>query len=249
MSKESGMTKREAQRQKMRRSKQRDRMRLVWIAVGLALVVAVVLVIPNLIPAGTVATPESSITRSQVNGNAVGDPNAPIRIEEFSDFQCPYCARFAAQTEAQLVSAYVETGKVYFLYRSFGEFIGPESRAAAEAAYCAGDQGKFWEMHDTIFANHTGENLGDYTNKRLTAFAEGLGLDMGTFTQCFNGGTYNDRIDQDLKDGRAAGIQATPSFVLTYSVNGQVQTVLIEGAQPFSEFQAKIDAALAEADQ
>jgi protein-disulfide isomerase len=246
MSKESGMTRREAQRQKMRRNKQRDRMKFIWIAVGLALVVAAVLVIPNLIPAGAVATPESAFTRTQVNGNAVGDPNAPIKLEEFSDFQCPYCARFSAQTEAQLVKAYADTGKVYFMYRSYGEFIGPESRAAAEAAYCAGDQGKFWEMHDMLFANQTGENIGDFTNKRLTTFAQNIGLDMGSFTSCFNGGTYSSRVDQDLTDGTAAGIKATPSFVMTYTVNGQVKSVLIEGAVPFSDFQAKFDAALAE---
>ncbi len=246
MTKESGMSKREMRRQQMNRAKQRNRIITAVAIVMVALVVAFFLIWPNLQPIGTVRTPEASIVRNQVDGNGVGDPNAPIKIEEFSDFQCPFCDRFVKQTEAQLVSAYVDTGKVYFVYRSFGEFIGPESRAAAEAAYCAGDQNKFWEMHDILFANQTAENAGDFTNKRLTAFAETIGLDMGKFTTCFNGGTYSSRVDQDAKDGLTAGIQATPSFVLSYTVNGQVKTVLIEGAQPFSEFQTKIEAALAE---
>lgn len=240
------MKKREAQIEKIRRAKQRDRTRIVWFIVGFAVIVVGALVASSLIPAKDPLQPEVAITRSLVNDNAVGDPNAPIKIEEFSDFQCPYCARFAELIEPQLVSGYVETGQVYFVYRSFGEFIGPESRASAEASYCAGDQGKFWEMHDLLFANHTGENVGDYTNKNVTAFAETLGLDMGEFTTCFNGGSYSDRVDQDQVDGRAYGVKATPSFVLTYVVNGQTRVVLIEGAQPIAEFQAKIEAALAE---
>jgi protein-disulfide isomerase len=240
------MSKREMRRQQMNRAKQRNRIITAVAIVMVALLVAFFLIWPSLQPVGTVRTPEASIVRNQVNGNAAGDPNAPVKIEEFSDFQCPYCDRFVKQTEAQLVSTYVNTGKVYFVYRSFGEFIGPESRAAAEAAYCAGDQNKFWEMHDILFANQTGENIGDFTDKRLVAFAESIGLDMGKFNSCVSAKTYSSRVDQDAKDGLAAGIQATPSFVLTYTVNGQVKTVLIEGAQPFSEFQAKIEAALAE---
>lgn len=246
MTKETGLNKRQLQREKIRRAKQRDKQKIIWVVVAFAVIFVGILIAPNLMPAGAVATPEDPITRAQVKDNGVGDPNAPIKIEEFSDFQCPYCAVFSKQIEPYLLAAYVETGQVYFVYRSFGEFIGPESRAAAEAAYCAGDQGKFWDMHDVIFANQTGENVGNYTNKRLTAFAEKLELDMDAFTTCFNGGAYSSRVDLDYTEGSAAGIKATPSFVLSYVVNGQTRTVLIEGAQPFTEFQAKIEAALAE---
>lgn len=251
MGKETGMSKRQTRREQMRRESQRNRMITIGLVVVGALLVAFFLIYPNVQPVGTVATP-APVTRSQVDGNGTGDPNAPIRLEEFSDFQCPYCARFSEQTEAQLLSTYVETGQVYFVYRSFGEFIGPESRAAAEAAYCAGDQNKFWDMHDILFANHSGENVGDYTNVRVNAFAREIGLDMGQFESCFNGGAYSSRVDQDLTDGRAAGIKATPSFVLTYTVGGQTKSVLIEGAVPFDnasaeqDFKRAIEAALAE---
>ncbi|MBI5297501.1 MAG: thioredoxin domain-containing protein [Chloroflexi bacterium] len=246
MTKESGMNKRELQREKIRRARQRDKQKVIWVVVAFAVIFVGILIAPNLMPAGAIATPEDPITRAQVKDNGAGDPNAPIKIEEYSDFQCPYCAVFSKQTEPYLLNAYVETGQVYFVYRSFGEFIGPESRAAAEAAYCAGDQGKFWDMHDLLFANQTGENVGNFTNRRVTAFAEKLELDMDVFTTCFNGGAYSSRVDQDGVDGRTAGVQATPSFVLSYVVDGQTRTVLIEGAQPFTEFQAKIETALTE---
>lgn len=245
MPKEEGMSKRQARREQMRRAEQRSRMIFLGLIIAGAVLVAFVFIYPNLQPAGKVATPVA-LVRPQANDNSTGDPNAPIKLDEYSDFQCPYCKRFVDQTEAQLLNAYVATGKVYFTYHSFGEFIGPDSRAAAEAAYCAGDQNKFWEMHDILFANHTGENVGDFTNKRLTAFAETLQLDMTKFQACLNGNTYSSRVNQDGAAGRAAGIKATPSFVMTYAVNGQIKTELLEGALPFSDFQSKIDAALSE---
>lgn len=244
MSKEEGMSKRQQRREQRRRAEQRNRLILIGAVSVVALAAAFVLIYPNIKPVGEITMPEPS-PRPQAQANTAGDPDAPIRIEEFSDFQCPFCGRFYEQTEAELMETYVATGKVHFVYRSFGEFIGPESRAAAEAAYCAGDQGKFWEMHDIIFVNQTGENVGDFSNRRLVAFAEALALDMDEFRTCFNGGKYAEQVDQDFLDGREAGIQATPSFVMTYTVNGELRTELIQGAQPFSEFQAKIDAALA----
>ena len=107
----------------------------------------------------------SAVPRSypNANGNSLGDPNAPIKIEEFSDFQCPYCQNFHDQTEALLVEQYVNTGKVYFTYRSMGNFLSQnigggktESQDAALAAYCAGDQNKFWDMQAYLFANILG---------------------------------------------------------------------------------------------
>ncbi|MBV5349878.1 DsbA family protein, partial [bacterium] len=111
-------------------------------------------------------------------------------------------------------------------------------------AYCAGDQGKFWEMHDLILANQSGENQGAFVDSRLMQFAETLKLDMNEFETCFNANKYKDLIQQDMKDGIAGGVQATPSFVMTYTVNGEVKTKLIEGAQSFDVFKQEIEAAL-----
>lgn len=249
MSSEKKLSKRQARREQQRKREQRNRIITIVVIVVGALLVASALIYPNLKPVGEIATATTSHPRPMPSDNALGDPNAPIKIEEFSDFQCPYCQKFYLDTEAQLISSYVTTGKVYFVYRSFGYFIGQESGNAAMAAYCAGDQNKFWEMHDILFANHTGENVGDFTDRRITAFAESIGLDMTAFNSCYTSGKYSNRIQQDFNDGSAYGVQATPSFVLSYQVNGQTQTKLISGAQPFSEFQSQIDAILTQLGQ
>lgn len=166
----------------------------------------------------------------------MGDPNARVKIIEYADFQCPYCRLYWQQTEPQIIETYVKTGKVYYQYRSVGAFLGEESANAAEAAYCAGDQGKFWEYHDTLFKNGTGENVGDFTKEKLSGYAAALGLDKATFDTCLNGGKYGPRVQQDVNQAKSDGVQATPTFI----VNGQK----IEGAQPFAVFQKAIDEAL-----
>lgn len=242
------LSKRQELREKRRKQDQNQRLIIIAVIVVGALLIAAALIYPSFKPVGAITEPEF-VQRPQAEGNAMGDPNAPITLTEYSDFQCPYCARFWRDTESKLADAYVATGKVYFVYRSFGYFIGGpggESGRAAEAAYCAGDQNKFWEMHDIIFSNQTGENVGDFTDRRLEAFAEKAGIpDMAAFKTCFNNGTHKARVDQDQVDGTQAGIQATPSFVLSYTdANGQPVSKLIEGAQAFESFQAEIEAAL-----
>lgn len=234
------MSKRQIIRARRQRQAQLQRLGVIGlIAVG-AILIAFVLIIPNLRSGSNISE------RPMVNDNAMGDPNAPIMIEEFSDFQCPYCARFYEETEWQIADTYVADGTVFFVYRSFGEFLGPESKAAAEAAYCAGDQDKFWEYHDLLFANQTGENVGAYSDQRLQAFAETLSLDMEAFNTCFNSGKYSDRVAQDRIDGTAAGVTGTPAFLITYTVNGEQKQRFIAGAYPFSEFQTQIEEALLE---
>ena len=245
INKEKEMSKRQVRKEQLRRKEQRSRL----IGIGLitigALFVAFLIIYPNFKPVGAIADAPAN-TRANVDFNTVGDPNAPIKIEEYSDFQCPFCRVFFENTEAALLKNYVADGTVYFVYHSFGAFIGAESGQAAEAAYCAGDQGKFWEMHDIIFANQTGENVGAYTDRRLVAFAEKLELNMSEFNDCFDSSKYNDLVMEDMKNGITAGIQATPSFIMTYTVNGEEKSVLIEGAQTIDVFQQNIDAALAE---
>jgi len=245
MSPEQKMSKRQMMREKRARQARMQRLGVIGIIVVGALLVAVALIYPNLKPVGEIVTTDPG-EHPMANFNAMGDPNAPIKIEEFSDFQCPYCARFHEETEWQIANTYVTDGTVYFVYRSFGSFIGQESGAAAQAAYCAGDQGKFWEYHDILFANQTGENVGAFTDRRLQAFAEALSLDMDTFNSCFNSGKYADQVNQDGIDGKAAGVTGTPAFLLTYTVNGEEKSHFIAGAYPFSEFQTQIEGALAE---
>lgn len=245
MSPEKKMSKRQMMRAKRERQARMQRLGVIGIIVVGALLVAVALIYPNLKPIGEIVTPDPG-EHPMANDNTMGDPNAPIKIEEFSDFQCPYCARFHEETEGQLENSYVADGTVYLVYRSFGNFIGPESKAAAEAAYCAGDQDKFWEYHNILFANQTGENVGAFTDRRLQAFAEAVSLDMDAFNSCFNSGKYSDRVNQDGLDGKAAGVTGTPAFVITYTANGEEKQRFIAGAYPFSEFQTQIEEALVE---
>ena len=252
-------SKRQEMREKRRRQQRNQRIMVIGlVAVGVLLIAAAV-ILPQLKPIGTVATVES-FARPNPDGNGTGDPNAPILIEVFSDFQCPYCARYSETTEQQLIDAFVTPGTVYYRYRSMGNFLSDniaksggasdtESQDAAAAAYCAGDQNKFWEYHDTLFANQTGEGVGDFTPRKLTAYAEAVGLDMNAFQSCFDSGKYRDRVKQDGIDGAAAGVTGTPSFQLTWTVNGQAKHKLVVGAQTIDVFQQEIEAALAEINQ
>ena len=204
-------------------------------------------------PVEEIATAEPA-SRLNMDGNSLGDPNALIHIIEFGDFQCPYCKRFHLETEPLLISSYIKTGKVYFTYRSAGNWVSKnigagstESQDAALAAYCAGDQNKFWEMHAALFANnHDVEDEGAFTSDHLTVIAKNTGLDITTYQKCFDSGKYANQVQQDYADTLAAGIQGTPSFVVIYKVNGAVKNMLIEGAQPFGAFQQTIDAILQE---
>jgi protein-disulfide isomerase len=253
------MSKRQELRAKRAHKERIQRILIIASVAIIAIAAALALILPNLPkPIGEVVVPKI-YARPQAKFNAAGDPNAPVKIIEYSDFQCPICGKFWREdTERQIMETYVATGKVYFEYRTAGEFIGGpegESIRSAEAAYCAGDQNKFWEMHDIIFANQNGENQGAFTDPRLLAFAEKIGLDTIAFKDCFTSGKYADKSRQDEQSAQkdvssapnyaelvAAGQFppngfATPSFL----INGR----LMVGAAPFSVFQQEIDAALA----
>ncbi len=237
MSNQQEMSKRQQIREKHRRQERTSRI-LAITGISLIAVLVVGFMVLATLPraVGEIIKP-ADIVRPQVDVNKMGDPKAPVKIIEYADYQCPYCKNFYTDTVEQIIEAYINTGKVYYEYRSFGSFIGPESARAAEATYCAGDQGKFWEMHDVIYTNQGAENAGALRDDKLKAFAEYLKLDTVKFNDCFNNGKHKTRVAQDGADAQAAGITSTPSFL----VNGEI----IKGAQPFAVFQQKIDAILA----
>ena len=164
-----------------------------------------------------------------------GDPDAPVTIVEFGDFQCPYCGQFSAETEPLVDEQYVQSGKVRFGYYNFA-FLGAESNWAAEAAECASDQDKFWEYHDKLYSSQSGENQGAFTKDNLKKFAEELGLDIESFNECLDSGKYTSLIQADTQAASALGVGSTPTFL----INGQA----VVGAQPFEIFQQTIDALL-----
>jgi protein-disulfide isomerase len=253
MSPEREVSKRQARREQLQKRSQRQRLITIGIIIIGALLIVVPIAYQMLKPAVAVQTVDVG-NHPNAKDNSMGDPNAPIKIEEFSDFQCPYCEQFHTQTEPLLIQYYVDTGKVQLTYRSMGNWVSgnigganTESQDAALAAYCAGDQNKFWEMHDYLFGNVIGENVGSFTAKRLTLIAEKVnGLDINQFQSCFDSGKYTDRVQKDFNDGQAAGITGTPGFVMSYVVNGQTKTERIDGAESITTFQQKIEAALNE---
>jgi protein-disulfide isomerase len=238
---ESKMSKRQEMRDKRRKQQQTQRIVIGSIVLLGALLISLALILPNLnqdAPPLAVDLKE----RPQADFNRMGDPNAPITITEFSDYKCSHCATFALETEPLLVEEYVETGKVYFIYRSMGGWISPESLLAIEATYCAGDENKFWEFHDLVFMNQTST----LNNSLMKAFAEQLGLDESNFNSCLSSGKYRELSNQDAADGTALGVQGTPTFIITYKVNGEERQRVLPGNYPLSGFQQEIEAALDE---
>jgi protein-disulfide isomerase len=226
-----------------RRAQRRRRNQLTYalIIAGIVLLVAFVVLLPSLAPVGEITLPEAYDYPSP-DDHAIGDPKAPVVIEEFSDFQCPFCRRFHDETLRQIVDEYVRTGKVYFVYRHFPvvdrDDPAQESHTAAVAAICAGRQNRFWDYHDVLFANQNGENIGDYTDRRLEAMAEELGLDMQAFNECYGSQEARAAVSADALLAVQNGLSSTPSFL----VNGKS----IIGAQAYEIFQRAIEAELSE---
>lgn len=163
-----------------------------------------------------------------------GDPDAPVTIVEWSDFECPFCARFYRDTLSQIESEYIDTGKVKLVYRDFPLGFHAQAQKSAEAAECAGEQNKYWEMHDLLFENGVAGGVDSFKQ-----FAADIGLNTAEFNECLDSGAMAAETAKDMRDGQAVGITGTPGFI----INGQ----LVSGAQPFSAFKQVIDAALAQA--
>ena len=171
------------------------------------------------------------------NGSPLfGDPNAKVTVVEFGDYQCTYCHLFHENTKDALFQQYVNTGKVNFVFRDF-PLNGPDSVLAAEAAYCAGDQGKYWQYHDELYKNWGGEKTGWVNQKSLDKFATTVDLKLDTFDRCISDNKYEQKVLDNQKFGDKIGIDGTPSFVI---FNGKDITKIV-GAQSISEFQKVLD--------
>jgi protein-disulfide isomerase len=169
------------------------------------------------------------LSKAQVKGKST----AKVTIVEYSDFQCSYCARAETQAVVQIIKDYVDTGKARFIFRQFPlTSLHQYAVKAAEAAECAGDQGKFWEMHDKLFANQQALDL-----ESLKKYAADLGLDTTKFNTCLTGGTKQAIVQAQFNEGSAFGVSGTPTFF----VNGKQ----IVGACSFDTFDKVLQAELA----
>lgn len=204
--------------------KAKGRDRLILIGLGAIVLIGIAYVLLNYL--------NSPVVYANGSNNTLGDPNAPVTLTEYSDYECPFCARFATQTEPLIIADYVNSSKVKIVYKHF-----PLTQAhtyaekAAEASECAANQGKFWQYHDVLFENNEALYL-----TALKKYAADLGLDTNAFNQCLDSGSMADRIRADTAAGTQVGVESTPTFF--------VGSTKISGAQPYSVFQSAIDAEL-----
>lgn len=172
-----------------------------------------------------------------------GSPNAKVAVVEFSEFQCPFCGRFNKDTLPQIVRDYIDTGKIRYVWRDLPLSIHENAAKAAEAARCAGEQGKFWEMHDRLFANQQTIGAAD-----LPKHAEALQLNAEQFKQCLDSGRYSPQIQKSIAYANSIGVSGTPTFFFgVVQPNGSVKvSKKLVGAKSYAEFKSALDSLLAE---
>src|SRR6266404_1301925 len=202
-----------------------------------------------LVKIAAVPTPTRPTSIALGDSPVRGDKNALVVLLDFSDYQCPFCGRFVRETMPLIDHDYVQSGKIKYVFRDFPlESIHPLAFKAAEAARCAGEQNRFWEMHDRLYQNQNALDLGS-----LPFYAQALGLNVDQFAQCLNSDKYLSSIRTDISDATSAGIQGTPNFVigLVDHKNPNAQTIRvwqqIVGAQPYASYKAALDSAIAAA--
>ena len=188
--------------------------------------------------------PSEPVKISADDDPVIGNPDAPITIIEFSDFQCPFCARFHVQTLPLLLEQYIDQGKVKLVFRDFPiQSIHPNALPASVAAECANEQGQCKPMHDMLFDNQKQWSNQETVNalSMFSQYATEIGLDQENFDSCLTSGKYIEEIRNDLDDGRSYDVTGTPGFFIG---NNEIGYVELKGAQPFESFKKVIDSQL-----
>jgi protein-disulfide isomerase len=168
------------------------------------------------------------------NGSPVlGNPNASVTLIEFGDYQCHFCNVFFHSTEDDILKNYVDTGKVKMIFKDYN-IIGPDSVTASHGAHCANDQELFWEYHDILYSNWTGENNGWASSENLLKFAQEINLNIDEWSECMLNESHAQIILASNEDAKSLGITGTPAF---FVIGPDGKTTPIFGAQPFSVFE------------
>ena len=170
----------------------------------------------------------------------LGNPNAPITMVEFGDYQCTFCSKFFHETENSIITNYVKTGKVKILFKDY-IILGQDSMNAANAAHCANDQKSFWKYHSMLYNNWAGEDTGWADITHLHEFANTLGLDMDMFSTCMSDLKWNELINLSSIDGQKLGVSGTPTFFVIDQNNDVIKIV---GAQRYDVFKEIFDSVL-----
>ena len=166
----------------------------------------------------------------------LGNPSASITILEWGDYQCTFCYKFHETTLKTIEDDYIKTGKAKLVFKDF-PLNGPDSVLAAEASYCAYDQGKYWKYHNELYKNWAGERTGWITRDSLNSFAETVDLDLEKFNSCLDSHVYQDKVNHLYDFGREVGIDATPSFLIF----NDDKIIKIRGNQPLEVFLKTFD--------
>lgn len=183
----------------------------------------------------TAGTIPDMARREPGDPRAIGEVDAPVVMVEWSDFQCPFCGRFARETAPELVERYVEDGTLRIEWRDF-PYLGPESTQAALAGRAAAAQGAFWAFHDAVFAEAIQPNTGALDRPTLLAMAAEAGLDVAAFEQTMDDPATADAVQREFDEAQRLGINGTPAFL----INGRP----VLGAQPLETFVQAIEAAI-----
>ena len=227
-----------SKRQEMRERRQKEKQQRRLTTLG-SIIISAGLIVAALIYGAPKPNVIQAFSRYMAQDNAMGDPNAPIKIIEFSNYKCGHCAAFTFETEPLLAEEYIQTGKVYFISKTLWDDI------PSEAAYCAGEQNKYWEMRDVLFANQAMP----FDDNATRTLAKSIDVDMDKFNECMDERTYADRVIQDNDDSQKAGLEATPSFLISYVVDGELVEEMLVGNVPYTQFQWYIERALSEVGQ
>ncbi|MFQ5521834.1 MAG: DsbA family protein, partial [Candidatus Methylomirabilia bacterium] len=172
---------------------------------------------------------------------SLGRPDAPVTMVEFSDYQCPFCKRHVSTVYPAIKKDYIDTGKLKYVFRDFPiASLHPQAQKAHEAAHCAGEQNRYWAMHDALF-----ENSKDFSLPALKRYAQGIGLDGERFNACVQSGKYAREIEKEIAAGTKVGVRGTPSFIIGPTGSGATITgTIVRGAQPLARFKQVIESAL-----
>jgi protein-disulfide isomerase len=237
------VSKRQERRAKLQQEQRRQRLTFIGLIVLGAALVVFALIWPQIRSVGTIVT-VTPAALPNAKGLSLGNANAPVAIDVFEDFQCPACQLFTENVEPLIVTNLVAAGKARYTFHQYpfidgnGASNGGESDQAANATMCANEQGKFWEMHATIYANWNGENQGNLSDRRLQAMAESLGLDMNAFNACFSANKYKADIQADFDKGVAMGVSGTPTVFVNGKQAGQPGKIAT-----YDEIKQAVDAA------
>ena len=186
-------------------------------------------------PAPQAPLPDEPASVSIAGVPFLGKADAPLTLVMFTDYQCPFCSRFEAQTLPEIKKQYIDTGKLRFAVRDLPLPFHPNAPKAAEAAYCAEEQGKYWELREKLVAN--GDKL---DAKLLPDYAQQVGLDVPQFSACLESGRHAEKVKSSAALAASIGISGTPSFVVGRTKGDMVDGVKIVGAQPFAMFDQKL---------